>query len=134
MANRSECEICREMAAEKHKHDKVWKVVAIISTIIAVLFIILYFGSGEVITETVIENEVQIENSGDGNATNENIGNIGSDYSSGVSWQGGVIILAIVAVVGGVIYGCIAISQSNRKKQREGNEQVERREKNEDKH
>ena len=120
------------MAIKKHKYDVVWKVVAIVSTLIAILFIILYFGSGEVVTETVIENEVQIENGSDGSSTNENIGNIGSDYSSGVSWQGGLIILAIVAVVGGVIYGCIAISQSNHKKQSEDNERVGRRKQDKD--
>lgn len=125
--------MCREMAAKKHKYDVVWKIVAIVSTIIAIIFIVLYFGSGDAVKRTVIENDVQIENSGDGAPMNENIGNIGNDYSPGVSVSIALIILAVVAIAGGVIYGYIAISQGRREKQGANHEQVGRQEENNDK-
>lgn len=122
MASKKECEICREMSKKKHRFDTVWKVVAIISTLVAVVFIVLYFGSGEVLKETTIENEVEIENSGDGHSVNENIGNVGNDYSVGVSAKVLIILFVVMALAGGGIYGYIAISQSKGKKSGKNNE------------
>ena len=50
-----DCEVCTRLMKEKHKSDLAWKVVAIIALIVAVVFICLYFGSGAMVTETIIE-------------------------------------------------------------------------------
>ena len=128
MANKSECIACRKAQAEKHKKDKGWKIAAIVSSLIAILFIVLYFGSGTVIETTEIENEVTVENIGGGNPTNSNIGNI----NAGNRENDTAIIVAIVVVtlliLGGLIYGYF-MAKKNRQEQGDGAEFPRRGEK-----
>lgn len=71
MADKKECEICRKLTAEKYKRYKLWKSLAIIFICLTIIFAILYFGTGEVFTETV--NDVEIVNTGGSNGNNNNV-------------------------------------------------------------
>lgn len=71
MADKQECEVCRKMTAEKYKHLKVWRILAIVFMCLTILFAVLYFATGEVFTETV--NDVEIVNTGGSNNNNNNV-------------------------------------------------------------
>lgn len=73
MADKQECEVCRKMTAEKYKHLKVWRILAIIFMCLTILFAVLYFGSGEVFKETINQNDVEIVNTGGSNNNNNNV-------------------------------------------------------------
>ena len=109
-----ECEVCTKMVKEKYKNYKTWKVLAIVFMCLTVLFAILYFASGDLMTSTVIEyeNEVVIENGGNNNTNSDN-GNIviEKQYDS----TGSVMIIVGILIVGGIIGGCYIISQKNNK-------------------
>ena len=72
-----ECEICAKLTKEKYKYYNTWRALAIVFICLTVLFAILYFGSGDLMSSTTIEynNEVDIENDGDNNTNTDN-GNI----------------------------------------------------------
>ena len=107
-----ECEVCTKMVKEKYKHYKTWRNLAIVFMCLTVLFAILYFASGDLMTSTTVEydNEVVIENGGDNN-TNADNGNIVIEKQNDST--GGVIILVGILLVGGIICGCYIISQRN---------------------
>lgn len=65
--NKNECEICKTVIREKYKHFKLWRVLTIIFMVLTVLFATLYFASGEVFTETINNNDVEIINEGNNN-------------------------------------------------------------------
>ena len=108
--NEKECEVCTKMVKEKYKHFKTWKVLAIIFMCLTVLFAILYFASGDLMSSTTIEynNDVSIENDGDNNNNQDN-GNIVIEKQNDST--GSVILLCTILGVGGVLGGCYIISQ-----------------------
>lgn len=63
---KTDCEVCKRLIKEKHKHDFLWKIACIIFAVLAVIFAFLYFGSGTVTTTTeiTIDNST-VENGGD---------------------------------------------------------------------
>ena len=129
MADRRECKVCRDMQERKHKYDIVWKIIAVVSTILAIVFICLYFTSGDVVKETTINNEVEVTNQG-GAATNENIGNVSSfeeKKSGDTTAIIVVIILAVIVVLGGIC-GAYIISSSRHKQSRANYEHLGRHE------
>ena len=111
--DKKECEVCSKMVKEKYKHYKTWKTLAIVFICLAVLFAVLYFSSGELFTQRIVQydNEVEIENGGNNN-TNTNNGNIVVESKNGNT--GGVILLAILILTGGIVCGCYIVSQRNR--------------------
>lgn len=108
--NEKECKVCTKMVKEKYKHYKTWKTLAIVFICLTVLFAILYFANGDLMTSTVIEydNEVTIENEG-GYNTNADNGNIIIEKKNDNT--GGVILLSVIILVGGILGGCYIISQ-----------------------
>lgn len=77
MADKKECEICKNAIRQKYKHFLVWQILAIIFMCLTILFATLYFSSGEVFTQTNNENETDIEVLNEG-ANNYN--NVVVDY------------------------------------------------------
>lgn len=110
--DKKECEVCTKMVKEKYKHYKIWRNLAIVFICLTVLFVILYFSSGELMTTRIVKynNEVEIENNGDNNTNTEN-GNIVVEKQNDSS--GGIILLSVIILVGGILGGCYIISQRN---------------------
>lgn len=73
--NQKECEICKTVIKEKYKYYNLWRALAIIFMGISILFATLYFASGEVFTETINNNEVEIINEGSNNNNDVEINN-----------------------------------------------------------
>ena len=104
-----DCEVCEKLVRAKHKKEFVWKVLTVMFGIIAVVFMILYFGSGAVITESTIEiNGTDITNNGDDNSIiigsdNEAItGDVKTkDYSPWLIFGG--IVIGSVIITGGIL-------------------------------
>ena len=104
-----DCEVCQKLGKAKHKRDFLWKVLAIMFAVIAVVFIILYFGSGAMVSESTVTLEnTQIKNNGDGSnivigTDNETVsGDIKTtDYSPWLIFGG--IIIGSVIITGGII-------------------------------
>lgn len=113
MANARECKACREAQARKHRFDDLWKIWAIFATILAIVFICLYFTSGDVVKETTINNDVEITNMG-GDAMNENIANINSESGNNTTAIVVFSVLGALLIIGG-IYGAYIISQGHHK-------------------
>ena len=68
---KNELDIYNKMVRQKYKFYKVWRILAIVFMCLTVLFAILYFASGEVITtEKNNNNDVQIVNEGQSYGTN----------------------------------------------------------------
>lgn len=105
-----ECEVCTKMVKEKYKHYKTWKILAIVFMCVSVVFAILYFASGDLLSSTTIEynNDVSIENGGDNNTNTDN-GNVIIEKQNDST--GGVILLSVIILVGGILGGCYIISQ-----------------------
>lgn len=105
-----ECEICTKMVKEKYKHYKTWRNLAIVFICLTVLFAILYFASGDLMSSTTIkyDNDVTIENGGDNNTNTDN-GNIVVEKQNDST--GGVILLCTILLIGGILGGCYIISQ-----------------------
>lgn len=105
-----DCEVCTKMVKEKYRHYKTWRNLAIVFICLTVLFAILYFANGDLMSSTIIEynNDVQIENSGSNNTNTDN-GNIVVEKQNDST--GGVILLCTVLLVGGILGGCYIISQ-----------------------
>lgn len=105
-----ECEVCTKMVKEKYKHYKTWRNLAIVFMCLTVLFAILYFASGDLMSSTTLEynNDVSIENGGDNN-TNKDNGNIVIEKKNDST--GGVILLSVIILTGGIVGGCYIVSQ-----------------------
>ena len=105
-----ECEVCTKMVKEKYKHYKTWRNLAIVFICLTVLFAILFFASGDLMTTRIVEydNEVTIENNGDSNTNTDN-GNITVEKQNDST--GGVILLCIIILTGGIIGGSYIVSQ-----------------------
>lgn len=113
------------MVKEKYKHYKTWKVLAIVFICLTVLFAILYFASGDLMSSTTIEynNEVSIENDGDNNTNHDN-GNIVLEKKNDST--GGVILLCSLIIVGGILGGCYIISQISHRDKQQSNDNKQR--------
>ena len=108
---KTDCAVCKRLIKEKHKWNFLWKIGCLICAVLAIIFGILYFGSGAVTTETTIT----IDNVGNNNEIADNsgtiiIGNEGelvtgtvenTDYTPIVCIS--VIAAAVIVVVGGII-------------------------------
>lgn len=70
-----EFEIYQKAIKEKYKHYKTWRILAIIFMCLTFLFAMLYFCSGDLFTETINNNEVEIVNEGGSNNNNVTISN-----------------------------------------------------------
>lgn len=70
MMDKNELEVYKQAVKEKYKYYRLWKVLAIIFMCLSVLFGVLYFATGDVFKETINDNDVSIENNGDGSNTN----------------------------------------------------------------
>lgn len=70
MMDKNELEVYKQAVKEKYKYYRLWKVLAIIFMCLSVLFGVLYFATGDVFKETINDNDVTIENNGDGSNTN----------------------------------------------------------------
>lgn len=128
MAERDECRVCREMQKKKHKYDIIWKIVAVVSTILAIVFICLYACSGNVVKETEINNNVEVSNEGQ-DIYNSNIGTVSAVDNSKEDNSQALIICMIFAVlvavgIGGTYVGYV-ISQGRHKQQHKDKEQDE---------
>lgn len=109
--NGQDCKVCQRLIREKHKHDFVWKIFCIIFAVLALVFAILYFSSGAIVTETT----VKIDNVGNNNEITDNsgtviIGNGGEvvtgtiesvDYTPIICIS--VILSAVILAIGGII-------------------------------
>lgn len=71
MMDKNELEVYKQAVKEKYKYYRLWKVLAIIFMCLSVLFGVLYFATGDVFKETINDNDVTIENNGDGSNTND---------------------------------------------------------------
>lgn len=73
---KSDDEIFIKMVKEKHKHDKFYRIGFWVFLVLFVAMTILYVATGDVITKTENYNkaDVYIENVGDGNNNNVDIG------------------------------------------------------------
>lgn len=113
------------MVKEKYKHYKTWKVLAIVFICLTVLFAILYFASGDLMSSTTIEynNKVSIENDGDNNTNHDN-GNIVLEKKNDST--GGVILLCSLIIVGGILGGCYIISQVSHRDKQQSNDNKQR--------
>lgn len=69
--DKNELEVYKQAVKEKYKYYRLWKVLAIIFMCLSVLFGVLYFATGDVFKETINDNDVTIENNGDGSNTND---------------------------------------------------------------
>lgn len=105
-----ECEVCTKMVKEKYKHYKLWRNLAIVFMCLSVLFAILYFANGDLMSSTTIryDNDVSIENNGDNNTNTDN-GNVVIEKQNDST--GGVILLCAIIICGGILGGCYIISQ-----------------------
>lgn len=85
MANSKECEICKKMTKKKHRLDMFYRIGFWVVLVIAIVFIGLYFSSGEVFKHTEIINEnsnnkeISIDNGGDNNSFI--VGELNDDYT-----------------------------------------------------
>lgn len=62
----NDCKVCQKLIKEKHRNMIWWKVACIIFCALAIIFAILYFGSGAVITETEVNiRGSEVSNDGD---------------------------------------------------------------------
>ena len=108
-----ECEVCTKMVKEKYKTFKTWKVLAIVSMCLTVLFAILYFASGKMMVEETVENNIVVENADGSNENNVITGN-GSTISGTVETEsniGVIIFICVIVLTGGFIGGCYIVSQ-----------------------
>lgn len=111
--NEQECKVCTKMVKEKYKHYKTWKTLAIVFMCLTILLAILYFGSGKMMVEETIENNIVIENA-DGNNENNIVTGSGSTISGTVTTEsniGGIIVLCVLILTGGILGGCYIVSQ-----------------------
>lgn len=115
-----DCEVCTKLIKEKHKADLVWKIVAIIALIVAVVFICLYFGSGAMITETTIE--IDADNIGSDNTLGDDggiiIGSDGSTINGTVETKDSLPLMVFCGIVVGslIIAGGVIVANHNKKK------------------
>lgn len=119
---RTDCEVCRMLVIEKHKNDFIWKVFFVLALAVAIIFAILYFGSGAIVTETTIEvgDDSYIGNRVDGNGSIESNVIVGSDNvsigdESTKTDYSLVIIIAIIGVVAVLIVGGILYAHYHKK-------------------
>lgn len=108
-----DCKVCEKLMAEKHKHDIVWRVLAVIFMITTVVLAVLYFSSGALVTET----EITIDKSKIGNDNGDNVQIIiGCNENSSITGSAvtndnsaalivGAIIIGSVIIGGGIIIG-----------------------------
>ena len=111
-----------EAQRAKHKYDNLWKIGCVIATILAIIFMCLYFCSGDLVKQTTINSttEIQNENQGDnGSIHNENINTVTTETSSNV---GLYILISVIIFVGGGLIGCHIISQSHCKQHSKSDE------------
>ena len=113
---KTDCEVCKRLIKEKHKHDFLWKIACIIFAVLAVVFICLYFGSGAITTET----EIAIDNSHIGNEGGNGeiiIGNNGEVITGTVEKTDYTPIICISIIAGAVIlvFGGIIIAHNHKK-------------------
>lgn len=109
-----ECEVCTKMVKEKYKHYKTWKILAIVFMIVAVVFAILYFASGNLMVEETVENNIRIENA-DGSNENNIITSDNSTISGTVTTEsniGVIIFVCVLILTGGILGGCYIISKN----------------------
>lgn len=114
-----ECEICKRFVKEKYKSLKIWKTLAIIFVIIAVVLLILYFSSGSVVIDNTVEyhSDVEIENDG-GNNANTNNGNVvvdndGDGHNISAVEITIMVISVIVLLIGGVLIAYAIYNQKS---------------------
>lgn len=69
---KTDCEVCTRLIKEKHRHSFFWKIACLFFAVLAVVFAILYFGSGALTTETT----VTIDNIGNNNEITDNSGTV----------------------------------------------------------
>lgn len=112
MANKKECMVCKKLTQEKYKHFKLWRALAIVFMALAVLFAVLYFANGKVIIdeEYVQENIV----GGNGQANNNNQSNVIQLQDNSVMVG---LIIAGIAIGGGVIVGCCICKKKDNSKE-----------------
>ena len=113
---KSDCEVCKQLMREKHRHDLAWKIACLLFALIATVFVILYFASGKNQTTSEVNlSGATVDTDGNGNVIV-----IGGD-SAGISgtitetdktsiFCITVIAAVIVLTIGGII---IALSQKN---------------------
>lgn len=140
MADKQECVVCRELLKKKHKYDIVWKVIAVVSTIIAIIFICLFALRGHLVEETEINTNVEIVNEGE-EISNSSIGNfMGAINSNNTHIEDenyehlmigiGVVVATVILGLGGA-YACYFISQSRRKHEHSDYQQTKEESKSE---
>lgn len=102
---RTDCEVCKKLIQEKHQNMMWWKIFCVIFAITTVVFGILYFGSGAVVTQTDIEVEkVDIDNGGDENSNNVVIGSKQiTDAYNGTIEQTNYTPIICVTVLGSIV-------------------------------
>ena len=73
--DKNELQLYNQVIHEKYKHYRLWQVLAIVFMCLTILFSVLYFASGNIIEETINNNDVEVENNGESNNTNVTINN-----------------------------------------------------------
>lgn len=120
-----DCKVCQKLIKEKHKYDFLWKVACVIFFILAVVFAVLYFGSGAMVTETTIEiTDNQIQDGSDmggvmiGNEDSTISGNIETKDNTGL-----MIFLGIICGSGIIVVGGCIIAYYNKEKNNNNNKE-----------
>lgn len=112
--NEEECKVCKKLTKEKYKHYRTWKILAIVFICISVLFAVLFFASGKMFVEETVENNIVIENADGSNENNVITGN-GSTISGTVKKEsniGVIVLISVIILTGGIIYGCYIVSKN----------------------
>lgn len=109
MADKQECEVCKQMTREKYRKYGFWKALAIVFMCVSMVFIGLFVFSGDLFVEETVTQEIVIENGGNNN-NNEDINNVVE--SKKTDYTPIVILLSAGVLAGGVIYGCYIVSKA----------------------
>lgn len=78
MANKKDCEICKQMMAKKHRFDKFYKIGFWVVSVLLAIISTLYFATGDMFryseTQNINNAEINIDNGGSNNNNKINIG------------------------------------------------------------
>lgn len=99
---RTDCEVCKKLIREKHHNMMWWKIFCVIFAITTIVFGILYFGSGAVVTETDIEiRNSKVLNDGDNGIVV--IGSNDNEVVTGTVEQTNYTPIICITVLGSII-------------------------------
>lgn len=108
----SECKVCAKMVKEKYKRYKLWRNLAIIFMCFTFLLTILLVANCDLFVKETVENNIKIENTDGENENNVVTGN-NSTISGTIEREsniGVIIIVCVLILTGGIVYGSYVIA------------------------